>query len=86
MLVRWCENSTAQMWLHLTSVNVGSARTAQIMRTSISLTISFDVCSKWMECRRLKKLVLFGIDGGTFDVSKPLIDEGKLPNLAKVMC
>jgi len=32
-----------------------------------------------------KKLVIFGIDGGTWKVLKPLIDAGKLPNIKNIM-
>lgn len=31
------------------------------------------------------KVVVIGLDGGTFDIIKPLIGQGKLPNIAKIM-
>jgi predicted AlkP superfamily phosphohydrolase/phosphomutase len=31
------------------------------------------------------KIIIFGVDGGTFTIIKPLIKEGKLPNFAKLM-
>jgi predicted AlkP superfamily phosphohydrolase/phosphomutase len=32
-----------------------------------------------------KKLVLIGIDGGTFDAILPLVQRGELPNLQSLM-
>ena len=32
-----------------------------------------------------KKIFVFGIDGATFDIINPMIAEGKLPNLARMM-
>ena len=31
------------------------------------------------------KVVVIGLDGGTFDIIEPLVDQGKLPNIAKIM-
>lgn len=38
-----------------------------------------------MESPRKKRVFVLGLDGATFDIIKPLIDEGALPNLAAVM-
>jgi len=32
-----------------------------------------------------RKILLFGIDGGTFDVIRPLVNKGELPNLSALM-
>lgn len=31
------------------------------------------------------KILVIGIDGGTFDIIKPMIEKGRLPNLASIM-
>ncbi len=32
-----------------------------------------------------KKIVVFGIDGGTFDIMNPLVRKGKLPNITSII-
>jgi predicted AlkP superfamily phosphohydrolase/phosphomutase len=37
------------------------------------------------ERKQTPKLLIFGIDGGTFDMIKPMLKEGKLPHLGRLM-
>ena len=37
-----------------------------------------------MDTRSRNKLIIIGLDGGTFSVLQPLIDQGKMPNLKKI--
>lgn len=32
-----------------------------------------------------KKIIIFGIDGGTFDIIRPLVQKGELPNIASLL-
>lgn len=34
---------------------------------------------------RKKKMLIIGWDGATFDVIKPLVDQGQMPNIASLM-
>lgn len=35
--------------------------------------------------KKKKKVVVIGLDGATFDVIRPLVEKGRLPNLARIM-
>jgi len=38
-----------------------------------------------MRGKKMKKVLVIGLDGATFDMIKPLVRKGKLPTLAKLM-
>lgn len=37
------------------------------------------------ECVTVKRVLIIGIDGGTFDIINPLVSQGKLPNLGSLL-
>jgi len=83
--VKFEEASICRAEYYLKVSRIKLSRQAPLHRRYFMQLYDYDGCGKGIMGTAKKRIIIIGLDGGTFDLINPLIAEGRLPNLAKLI-